>query len=89
MKPSSSTWLARRLLTCALSLSALAGFADQTWKGTSDNQWSTLGNWSGGATPGSTDLVIYNATSSANLSNWLGSASGYSTCISRSSPRVS
>ena len=74
MKPSSSTWLARRLLTCALSLSALAGFADQTWKGTGDNQWSTLGNWSGGATPGSTDLVIYNATSSANLSNWLGSA---------------
>jgi autotransporter-associated beta strand protein len=57
-------------LGCALSLSALA---DQTWKGTSDNLWSTTLNWSGGAAPLSTDNVVYNGTSTANLSNWLGS----------------
>ena len=74
MKPSPSPLISRLLLTGALALATLSGFADQTWKGTTDNQWSTTGNWSGGAAPGSTDLVIYNANSSANLSNWLGSA---------------
>jgi autotransporter-associated beta strand protein len=49
----------------------LSSFADQTWKGTSDNLWNTTGNWSGGAIPGSTDIVIYNSNSTANLSNQL------------------
>ena len=74
MKPSPSPLISRLLLTGALALATLPGFADQTWKGTTDNQWSTTGNWSGGVAPGSTDLVIYNANSSVNLSNWLGSA---------------
>src|ERR1039457_182997 len=54
-----------------LNLSVLA---DQTWKGTSDNLWPSTGNWSGSAIPGSTDLVIYNASSTGNLSNWLSQA---------------
>ncbi|HWI56957.1 MAG TPA: autotransporter-associated beta strand repeat-containing protein, partial [Bacillota bacterium] len=57
---------------CALGLSVLA--ADQTWKGTSNNQWSTAANWSGSAVPGAADAVIYNSSSTANLSNWLSAA---------------
>src|SRR5579885_2526196 len=56
------------LLLLCLTQSVLA---DQTWKGVTDNQWTTTGNWSGNALPGSTDLVIYNTTSTANLSNSL------------------
>ena len=74
MKSSLSNLVSRLLLTGALSLAVLPVLADQTWKGTSDNQWSNTGNWSGAAVPGSTDLVIYNATSTGNLSNWLASA---------------
>jgi autotransporter-associated beta strand protein len=55
---------------------ALAGLpwpalGDQTWKGSTDNQWTTPANWSGSALPGSGDLVIYSSLSIANLSNWL------------------
>lgn len=63
----------QKSLALSLILFCLAQpvLADQTWKGTTDNQWTTPGNWSGGALPGLTDLVIYNNTSTANLSNWL------------------
>ena len=59
------------LLLAALPLLALPGLADQTWKGTTDNLWTTPGNWSGGV-PGPSDFAIYNNLSTVRLSNWLG-----------------
>lgn len=63
------------VLLAALPILALSALADQTWKGTTDNQWNVGGNWSGGV-PGSSDVVIYNNLSTANLSNWLGQPFG-------------
>ncbi|HVM51511.1 MAG TPA: HYR domain-containing protein [Candidatus Acidoferrum sp.] len=71
MKPYLPLRLAAVITAAALNFTALA---DQTWKGTTDNLWSTTGNWSGNAQPGSSDIVIYNNFSTANLSNWLSSA---------------
>jgi autotransporter-associated beta strand protein len=59
-------------LFAALHLASSALASDQTWKGTSDNQWTTSGDWSGNALPGTGDAVIYNNLSTGNLSNWLG-----------------
>jgi autotransporter-associated beta strand protein len=64
----------RSAVVIALITLNVSVLADETWKGTSDNLWSTTANWSGGAAPLSTDNVIYNATSTGNLSNWLSSA---------------
>src|ERR1035437_5659149 len=64
----------RFAVAIALATLNLSVLADQTWKGTSDNLWSTTANWSGGAAPLAADNVIYNATSTGNLSNWLSSA---------------
>jgi hypothetical protein len=61
----------RVILLAALLALSLSVQADQTWQGTFDNQWTTPGNWSGNAPPGATDTVIYNNTSTGNLSNWL------------------
>ncbi len=72
MNPRKSSWKRFAVVAALLALS-LASRADETWKGTSDNLWSTTGNWSGNAAPLSTDNVIYNGNSSANLSNWLSS----------------
>ena len=65
------------VLLAALPILALPVLADQAWKGTTDNLWTTPGNWSGGV-PGSGDVVIYNNLSTANLSNWLGQPFGIS-----------
>ena len=62
---------------CALFLACAlpdTGAADQTWKGSADNQWNNTANWSGSALPGTADNVVYNGQSSANLSNWLSGA---------------
>jgi fibronectin-binding autotransporter adhesin len=59
------------LALLTFSTANLSALADQTWTGASDNQWSNVGNWSGGAVPGPADVVIYNGSSTANLSNWL------------------
>jgi trimeric autotransporter adhesin len=64
----------RLAVLIALASLNLAAVADQTWKGTTDNLWTNTSNWSGSAIPGSTDLVIYNGTSTGNLSNWLSQA---------------
>src|ERR1017187_2791725 len=67
--------LAKRFaIVIALITLNVSVLADQTWKGTSDNLWTTTGNWSGSAIPTSADNVIYNATSTGNLSNWLSQA---------------
>ena len=54
-------FLAKRLaVVLALATLSLSVLADETWKGATDNQWTTTANWSGSAIPGSTDFVIYN-----------------------------
>ncbi len=68
---SPGSWLAVLL---ALGGSLVSTLADRNWTGAENNQWTTSANWSGGALPGSGDIVYYNASSAANLSNWLTSA---------------
>ena len=46
--------------------------ADQTWLGTTDATWTTTTNWSGSAFPLSTDLAVFDSTSTANLTTDLG-----------------
>jgi hypothetical protein len=58
-------------MPAALSAVSLCVRADQIWIGTADNQWTTAANWSGSASPGAADAVIYNNLSTGNLSNWL------------------
>lgn len=71
-----TNFLSKTLLAAVACVAGLSASADQTWKGTVDNLWTTASNWSGGAIPGSSDLVIYNSTSTANTSNWLSQAFG-------------
>ena len=59
------------LLVAAAMAASLSALADQTWKGTSNNQWNVGGNWSGGL-PGPGDAVIYNNLSTLNLNGILG-----------------
>jgi fibronectin-binding autotransporter adhesin len=62
------------VLLVALPLIALSALADQTWKGSVNNQWDVAGNWSGSALPAATDVVIYNNLSALNLGGVLGEA---------------
>ncbi|MDR3460548.1 MAG: Ig-like domain repeat protein [Verrucomicrobiae bacterium] len=71
MNSSPSSLSIRLAVAGLLSVATFSSLADQTWKGTTDNQWTTTGNWSGAAIPGSSDQVAYNASSTGNLSNWL------------------
>jgi len=41
--------------------------ADVVWDGDTDDNWSTAGNWVGGAPPVNTDRVIFSAASDDNL----------------------
>ncbi|PWU14942.1 MAG: hypothetical protein C5B50_16200 [Verrucomicrobia bacterium] len=59
----------------ALFLLSCGAVADETWLGTTDNQWTTPGNWST-TLPTASDMVVYNSSSTANLSNYL--AQGFS-----------
>ncbi|PWU18931.1 MAG: hypothetical protein C5B50_07895 [Verrucomicrobia bacterium] len=65
------TLLLKICLRIACALLPFTSLADQTWLGTVDNQWTNPANWSGNALPGTNDLVIYNALSTSNLSNYL------------------
>jgi fibronectin-binding autotransporter adhesin len=58
------------LIVCA-SFCAAAAHADQTWTGATDDSWIIDTNWSGTAIPGASDVVIFNASSTANLDNFL------------------
>ena len=56
------------LIVCASFCAAASANADQTWTGATDAAWATLTNWSGGALPLTTEKVVFDATSTANLS---------------------
>ena len=53
-------------LFCLL-VPVVADAADNIWTGAIDANWSTLGNWSLGAVPGSGDVVRFDQLSQANL----------------------
>lgn len=59
-------------MAAVAALACLPALADQTWLGTTDNQWTTQANWSGNALPGVGDWVIFNNLSTTNLSTELG-----------------
>jgi len=43
--------------------------ADISWSGASGSNWSTAGNWIGGAAPGSTDTAVLNGTGSIRIAD--------------------
>ena len=57
--------------TALLFFAAISGWANQTWLGAADNQWTNLSNWSGHALPTSADQVLFNSATVGNFSNWL------------------
>jgi autotransporter-associated beta strand protein len=64
--------LSRSSLIVVASLCAVASAnADQTWTGATDALWTTGGNWTT-ASPGVSDVAIFDAASTANLATTLG-----------------
>ena len=67
--------------------------ASQTWTGGSvvNGNWSTIGNWSGGAAPGSTSLTTSTdiATFNAAIANTWGNAAGNPIVIDSASQNIS
>lgn len=59
------------IVVCASLCAAASASADQTWTGATDALWTTAANWNT-TTPGSGDVVIFNASSTANLATTLG-----------------
>lgn len=57
--------------TVILSLIPESGSQLKVWEGSTDSLWTDASNWLAGTTPGSTDAVIFNNDSTANLSNSL------------------
>jgi fibronectin-binding autotransporter adhesin len=55
------------LIVCASLCAATSAHADQTWTGATDAAWATLTNWSGGALPGTGENVVFDPTSTGNL----------------------
>ena len=69
MKHTPSGALTRSSLLACASLCTIAPVhAAKTWTGATDANWATLTNWSEGALPGTTEPVVFNASSTANLS---------------------
>jgi autotransporter-associated beta strand protein len=64
------TWIGLKTVA-VLFFAAISGWANQTWLGAADNQWTNLSNWSGHALPTSTDQVLFNSAAVGNFSNWL------------------
>ncbi len=66
----------RALRICAAPFAALfavsASAANVSWNGAVDAVWSTGGNWAGGVAPVATDVAVFDAGSSANLTTALG-----------------
>ncbi len=60
------------LVAGTMQLGSARLHADQTWLGTSDATWSNTLNWSGTGTPGTGDLAVFDATSTANLTTNVG-----------------
>ena len=67
---------ARAIRICALPFAALfavsASAANVSWNGAADAVWSTGENWVGGVAPVATDVAVFDAGSSANLTTALG-----------------
>ena len=58
------------MLVLTMLLGAVNVFAaDVVWDGDTDNNWSTPGNWVGGAAPVNGDRVIFSSASNGNLAN--------------------
>ena len=76
MKPRSTQLRHRAIRICAVPFAALfavsASAADISWNGATNAVWSTGGNWVGGVAPIATDVAVFNASSTANLSTTLG-----------------
>ena len=76
MKPRSTQLRHRAIRICTVPFAALfavsASGADISWNGATNAVWSTGGNWVGGVAPTTTDVAVFNASSTANLSTTLG-----------------
>ncbi len=77
MKMIPSSHIRRSLRICAVPFAALfavsATAANISWNGSADAVWSTGGNWVGGVAPVAADTAVFDASSTANLPNTLGS----------------
>ncbi|NNM29841.1 MAG: hypothetical protein HKO57_09975, partial [Akkermansiaceae bacterium] len=58
--------------TVTLSLVPQSGGDLKVWDGSESDTWPTGGNWVGGTAPDANDAVIFNASSTGNLSTTLG-----------------
>ena len=70
MKPRSISRIAASSAAIFFSASN-ATQADQTWSGATNDLWTTATNWTT-TTPGASDVAIFNAGSTGNLTNRLG-----------------
>jgi fibronectin-binding autotransporter adhesin len=62
------------ILSLALSLSIAAPAADVVWSGASDALWSNAANWADAAVPTAADTVVFDASSTANLTHDIGAS---------------
>lgn len=74
-KPTMHTLKSSLAFACGIAL--LAGLTNasadpKTWTGAADASWLSGGNWSPGALVSAADSVVYDATSTANLTQTLG-----------------
>ncbi len=60
--------LIRALGLLATASTAVPVFAQTTWTGATDSSFNAAGNWSNGA-PGASNAAVFDATSTANLTN--------------------
>ena len=76
MKPRSTQLRHRAIRICTVPFAALfavsASGADISWNGATNAVWSTGGNWVGGVAPIATDVAVFDAGSTANLTTTLG-----------------
>ncbi len=57
--------------TVTLALIPKSGSDLKVWDGSQDNAWTSAANWTANAVPDSNDAVLFNSTSTANLSTVL------------------